>query len=50
MKHSSSPAIIQNISLYPVVQWFIKWINLPAEYATCEDATFIQKVFPALHP
>lgn len=34
----------------PVVQWLIKWINLPAEQATWEDAAFIQKVFPAFTP
>ena len=34
----------------PVVQWLIKWVNLPAEQATWEDAAFIQKVFPAFTP
>lgn len=34
----------------PVVQWRIKWINLPPESATWEDADFIRKVFPGFHP
>jgi hypothetical protein len=34
----------------PVVQWLIKWINLPPESATWEDSTFIQRVFPNFHP
>ncbi|WVZ84586.1 hypothetical protein U9M48_031609 [Paspalum notatum var. saurae] len=34
----------------PVVQWLIKWINLPIEAATWEDAQFIQKVFPSFYP
>jgi hypothetical protein len=33
-----------------VAQWLIKWINLPETEATWEDASFIQKVFPAFHP
>jgi hypothetical protein len=31
----------------PVAQWLIKWQNLPVEQATWEDASFIQKIFPA---
>ena len=34
----------------PAVQWRIKWLNLPVENATWEDAAFIQKIFPAFHP
>jgi hypothetical protein len=34
----------------PVARWLIKWINLPAELATWEDAGFIQQVFPGFHP
>jgi hypothetical protein len=34
----------------PVVQWLIKWLKLPAESATWEDASFIQKIFHAFHP
>ena len=30
----------------PVVQWLIKWINLPTEDATWEDADFIKYTFP----
>ncbi|XP_073363301.1 uncharacterized protein [Aegilops tauschii subsp. strangulata] len=30
----------------PVVQWLIKWINLPVEDATWEDADFIKYTFP----
>lgn len=33
-----------------VVRWLIKWANLEAEHATWEDASFIQKVFPAFDP
>lgn len=33
----------QNI---PVVQWLIRWINLPPEDATWEDADFIKYTFP----
>jgi hypothetical protein len=29
----------------PVVQWLIKWINLPETTATWEDVDFIKKVF-----
>jgi hypothetical protein len=28
----------------------IKWENLPNDQATWEDASFIQKIFPAFHP
>lgn len=31
-------------------QWLIKWINLPPEAATWEDAAFIEKIFPRFHP
>jgi hypothetical protein len=34
----------------PVVQWLIKWVNLPESEATWEDAGFIRKVFPSFHP
>jgi hypothetical protein len=34
----------------PVVQWLIKWMNMPPEQATWEDASFIRRVFPAFHP
>lgn len=34
----------------PVVQWRIKWVNLPASEASWEDANFIRKVFPSFHP
>jgi hypothetical protein len=34
----------------PVVQWLIKWVNLPTTAATWEDAYFIQDVFPSFHP
>jgi translation initiation factor IF-1 len=34
----------------PVVQWLVKWINLPESSATWEDASFIQKVFPEFTP
>lgn len=37
-----------NISI-PVVHWLIKWVNMPVEAATWEDAAFIQKVFPSFH-
>ena len=43
------PRVQGDISI-PVVQWLIKWVNLPAEKATWEDASFIQKVFPELQP
>jgi hypothetical protein len=43
------PRVQGDISI-PVVQWLIKWENLAAEQATWEDATFIQKVFPAFQP
>ena len=34
----------------PIVQWKVKWTNLPEEAATWEDSTFIQKVFPSFQP
>jgi hypothetical protein len=34
----------------PVIQWRIKWLNLPEADATWEDADFIRKVFPSFHP
>jgi hypothetical protein len=34
----------------PVVQWLIKWINLPQTAATWEDVDFIKKVFPEFQP
>ena len=34
----------------PVVCWKIKWVNLPLQDATWEDAQFIQKVFPSFQP
>jgi hypothetical protein len=34
----------------PVVQWLIKWVNLPTTAATWEDAYFIQDVFSQLPP
>jgi hypothetical protein len=34
----------------PIVQWLIRWINLPVTEATWEDAAFIRKVFPSFHP
>jgi hypothetical protein len=34
----------------PVVQWLIKWINLPVEAATWEDANFIKKAFLEFTP
>ena len=43
------PRVQGSISI-PVVQWLIKWENLPQEQATWEDAAFIQKVFPAFQP
>jgi hypothetical protein len=43
------PRVQGSISI-PVAQWLIKWENLPADQATWEDASFIQKVFPAFHP
>jgi hypothetical protein len=41
---------VQGSISIPVAQWLIKWENLPADQATWEDASFIQKVFPAFHP
>lgn len=38
-----------NISI-PVVQWLVKWLNLPKVSATWEDASFIQKAFPEFTP
>jgi hypothetical protein len=32
-----------------VVQWKIKWVNLPKELATWEDETFVKAVFPVFH-
>ena len=43
------PRVQGDISI-PVVQWRIKWLNLPVENATWEDSAFIQKVFPDFHP
>ena len=40
------PRVQGDISI-PMVQWRIKWLNLPMENATWEDAAFIQKVFPS---
>jgi hypothetical protein len=34
----------------PVVQWLIKWINLPATTATWKDADFIRKIFSDFNP
>lgn len=34
----------------PVVQWLIKWVNLPATEASWEDAQFIRKIFPSFRP
>jgi hypothetical protein len=33
----------------PVVQWLIKWVNLPTSASTWEDAHFIMRVFPSFH-
>jgi hypothetical protein len=33
-----------------VVQWLIKWANLPEEPATWEDADFIRTIFPDFTP
>jgi hypothetical protein len=33
----------------PMAQWQIKWVNLPEEAASWEDANFIQAVFPQFH-
>ncbi|XP_010230065.1 uncharacterized protein LOC104582310 [Brachypodium distachyon] len=33
-----------------IVQWKIKWVNLPVEVSTWEDANFVRKIFPAFHP
>ena len=43
------PRVQGDISI-PVVQWRIKWLNLPVENATWEDAAFIQKIFPSFQP
>ena len=43
------PRVQGSISI-PVVQWLVKWQNLSPEQATWEDASFIQKVFPAFQP
>ena len=43
------PRVQGDISI-PMVQWRIKWLNLPMENATWEDAAFIQKVFPDFEP
>jgi hypothetical protein len=34
----------------PVVQWLIRWVNLPESDATWEDADFIHRVFPDFTP
>jgi hypothetical protein len=34
----------------PVVQWLIKWINLPKDAAAREDIDFIRKEFPEFNP
>lgn len=34
----------------PVIQWLIKWVNLPEADTTWEDTDFIRKVFPSFHP
>jgi hypothetical protein len=39
------PRVQKNISI-PVVRWLVKWVNLPQEAASWEDATFVQKIFP----
>lgn len=41
--------IADNINV-AVVQWLVKWINLPPDAATWENATFMQKVFPDFNP
>jgi hypothetical protein len=33
-----------------VVQWLIKWANLPDDAATWEDVDFMRKVFPSFNP
>ena len=43
------PRVQGSISI-PVVQWLIKWSNLPESEATWEDSSFIQKVFQGFHP
>lgn len=34
----------------PVVQWLIKWINLPETATTWDDIDFIRKAFPNFNP
>jgi hypothetical protein len=34
----------------PVAQWLVKWENMEVDQATWEDASFVQKVFPAFQP
>jgi hypothetical protein len=34
----------------PVLQWIIKWMNLPMKAATWEDSNFIQKIFDKSAP
>ena len=43
------PRVQGDISV-PVMQWLIKWVNLPAESATWEDSAFIQQAFPDFQP
>lgn len=50
-----APEVILKRSVVPrdnelVVQWLIKWINLPPEAATWEDASFIYMIFPEFNP
>jgi hypothetical protein len=33
-----------------IVQWLIKWINLPKRATTWEDVDFMRKVFPEFNP
>ena len=49
LKRKVIPQVQADISI-PVDQWRIKWLNLPMENATWEDAAFIQKVFPDFQP
>lgn len=42
--------IVQGDISVPVVRWLVKWINLPVDAASWEDATFVQKVFPDFTP
>jgi hypothetical protein len=43
------PQVQGDISI-PVVQWLVKWENMTTDQATWEDASFIQKIFPAFQP